>query len=335
MDDLEKMGWEEVPPLPDNTDELRNIRKSLRKRSTATVLTCFLLVAALILGVFAVERMYLHPESNTLGLDYSNDLSMAMIAYSELFTPSQTVTGMTYEKTGFASYSLSVLMYDDYAMMDITYPTATLKRNKLEFPLGFWRWESSNVFARASYPAYHLSEEYQQEIRETLEQLPDYVLVRGRVSFPEDLTMEQLLEFRGSLEDGYIGWVGIRNAPEDQQCYPLCGMKPFMGGYVWDQMNEHYPCFDIYTEETNAENLEAHFKSLLKFSNDQYKAGMGIETGWSIYENYYEGVLNYVEENGVMTYGCYVVGSPKLFLELLDSGAASQVWLQDAWIDVG
>ena len=335
MDNLENMDWEELPPLPDNTDELKTIRKSLRKRSTATVLTCFLLAAALILGVFGAEKLFLHPESNTLGIEYSNDLSMAMIAYSELFTPSQTVTGMTYEKTGFASYSLTVQIYEDYAHMEAAYPTATLKRSKLEFPMGFWNLESVNVFPRASYPVYNLSEEYKQEIRERLEQLPDYILVRGRVSFPEDLTMEQLLEFRDTLKDGYIGWVGIRNAPEDQQCYPLCGMKPFVGGYVWDQMNEYYPCFDLHTEETNAENLETHFKSLLKLSNDQYQTGMGIETGWSIYDNYYEGVLNYVEENGVMTYGCYVVGSPELFLELLDSGAASQVWLQDAWIDVG
>lgn len=335
MDNLENMDWEELPPLPDNTDELKTIRKSLRKRSTATVLTCFLLAAALILGVFGAEKLFLHPESNTLGIEYSNDLSMAMIAYSELFAPSQTVTGMTYEKTGFASYSLSVQMYENYAMTDATYPSATLKRSKLEFPLGFWKWESANVFARASYPVYNLSEAYKHEIRERLEQLPDYILVRGRVSFPEDLTMAELLEFRDSLKDGYIGWVGIRNAPEDQQCYPLCGMKPFVGGYVWDQMNENYPCFDLYTQETNAENLETHFKSLLQLSLDQYNAGTGIDPGWNLHENYYEGVLNYVEENGVMTYGCYVVGSPELFLELLDSGTASQVWLQDAWIDVG
>lgn len=335
MEDLENMDWEALTPLPDNTDELKNIRKNLRRRSFATVLTCFLLAAALILGVFATERMYLHPDSNTLDIEYSNDLSMAMIAYSELFSPSQTVTGMTYEKTGFASYSLTVMMWENYAMMDSVYPTATLKYNKLEFPMGFWDYESVNAFARATYPADHLSDEYQQEIRETLEKLPDYILVRGRVSFPEDLNMEQLLQFRDSLQDGYIGWVGIRNAPEDLQCLPLCGMKPFMGGCVWDQMNEKYPCFDPYTVETNAENLETHFKSLLKLSLDQYNAGTGIEAGINLYANYYEGVLNYVEENGVMTYGCYVVGPPALFLELLDSGAASQVWLQDAWIDVG
>lgn len=335
MDNLDHLDWEELPSAPDNTDELKTIRKSLRKRSIFTVLTCFLLAAALILGVFCAEKLFLHPDSNTLGIEYSNDLAMSMIAYSELFSPSQTVTGLTYEKTGFASYSLSVQMYENYALMDIVYPTATLKRSNLEFPIGFWDYESVNVFARATYPADHVSDEYQQDIREILEELPDYILVRGRVSFPEDLNMEQLLQFRDSLEDGYIGWVGIRNAPEDRQCLPLCGMKPFMGGLVMDQVNEFYPCFDVKAMDNNAENLENHFKSLLKLSNDQYQAGMGIETGWSMYENYYEGVLNYVEENGVMTYGCYVVGPPALFLELLDSGAASQVWPQDAWIHVG
>lgn len=335
MEDLENMDWEALTPLPDNTDELKNIRKNLRRRSFATVLTCFLLAAALILGTLGSERLFLHPGSNTLGIDDCNNLSLTMIAYSELFSPSQIVTGMTWEKNGFASYSLNVQMWENYVMTDCTYRTATLIRNELEFTPGFWNWESANVFARASYPVYHMSENHMQATREKLEKLPDYVQVRGRVSFPEDLTMEQLLAFRDSLEDGHIGWVGIRNAPEDRQCFPLCGMKPFIGGYVWDQVNEHYPCFDLMTEETNAENLETHFKTLLQISMDQCSAGAGIETGFNLYENYYEGVLEYVEENGVMTYGCYVVGSPQQFLDLLDSGAVSLVWLQDAWIDVG
>lgn len=32
---------------------------------------------------------------------------------------------------------------------------------------------------------------------------------------------------------------------------------------------------------------------------------------------------------GIYSYGCYVVGTPETFLALIESGAVSQVWIQD------
>lgn len=334
----EKLDREwDAPAVPDGS--LQKVRKSLRRRSTLIVLTSLALAAALLIGaVFvgipAAEGLFWNPNANTLGIEYTNDLELTMIAYSELFSPSQTVTAIHAERTGFASYSLTVQLWENYGLSDTNFRSATLKRGELEFPLGFWEYNSANIFERASYPVYENDASYHENVRENLEPLPEYVQVRAAVSFPEDLDMEQLLAFKDSLEGGYIKWVGIRNAPADQQCYPLCGMKPFMGGQLFDQVNEYYPSFDIKRMEENAENLESHFKALLQFSLDQHRSGTGIDVGINLYDNYYEGVLDYVEENGVMTYGCYLVASPQQLLELLDSGTVSQVWPIDAWITV-
>lgn len=339
MDQLENMDWEGLPLLPDSSEELKLIRRNMRRRNARIVLLSLTLAAGLLLGIIfiaipAVEKLFWNPEANTHSIDYTNDLGLTMIAYSELFTPSQTVSSVSSERTGVASYSLSVQMYDNYGLHDINYRTAALKRGLLEFAPGFWDYQSVNTFERASYPEYDMGAEFEQRTRESLTKLPDYVSIRALVSFPEDLSMEELIAFRDTLDDGYIEWVGVRNSPEDTQCYPLCGMKPFMGGIVWNQVNDIYPCFDIKGVDIKAENLETHFKSLLKLSLDQYNAGTGIEVGYNHYDNYYQGVLEYVEENGVYTYGCYVVGAPQLLLDLLNSGAASQIWLQDAWIDI-
>jgi len=148
------------------------------------------------------------------------------------------------------------------------------------------------------------------------------------------MSMEELITFAGTLEEANIEWVGIRNAPEEDQALPLCGMKPYMGGSVFTEMNEYYSCFDIKTLDVNAENFETHFKTLLQFSQDQVDAGRGIPAGVNLYPNFYADVLNYVEENGVMTYGCYVVCDAKQLLELLDNGTASQIWPVEAWIDI-
>ena len=330
-------NWEEIPAMPHVDGELNRIRKDMRRRSTKIVLTSLLLAAVLTaafvcLIIPAAEKLYWDPEENTHHLEWSDDLDLTMSACAELFSPSQIVNNVISERTGFATYSLSVQLWENFGLSDTNFRTATLERGKLEFPYGFWEPLSINAFERASYPVYSMEERSKQNTYETLSKLPDYIRVRAAVSFPTDLDMEQLLEFRDSLDDGYVEWVGIRNAPPDRQCLPLCGMKPFSGGLVRDEVNEYYPSF--WVTEDSAENLETHFKSLLQYSQDQREAGRGIDVGVNFYDSYYQGVLDYVEEAGVYTYGCYVMGPAELFLELLDSGTASQVWVESAWIDI-
>lgn len=319
--------------------ELKKLQKSLKKREKRSVFRSVLAVVLLLAVIFfavipVLERQFWNPAKNTHDIAFTNDLSLTMIAYSELFTPSQMVNNVYGERIGFGTYSLSVNMFENFDPMLTVFNTATLRRGELEFPDGFWRYASIGLFSRDSYPSYEMSEVTKQSYREKLETLPDYVRVRAAVSFPEDLNMEQLMEFAGSLEDAGIEWIGIRNAPEDKQALPLCGMKPYMGGYIYDQINEFYPDFDVKRSNFTPEALETHFKSLLRFSQDQVDAGTGIDVGNNLYEEYYAGVLDYVEENGVMTYGCYVVCNAKQLLDMLDSGTASQIWPVDAWIDV-
>lgn len=320
-------------------NELKKLQKSLKSREKRSVFRSVAAVVVLLAVVFlvvipALEHQFWNPAKNTHNIEFTNDLSLTMIAYSELFTPSQMVNNVYVERIGFGTYSLSVNMYENFDPMLTVFNTATLRRGELDFPNGFWRYTSVGLFDRDSYPAYKMGESTQQYYREKLQSLPDYVQVRAAVSFPEDLTMEQLMEFAGSLEDGGVEWVGIRNSPENQQCYPLCGMKPYMGGVIYNQVNEFYPMFDVKSCDFTPEALETHFKSLLRFSQDQVNAGTGIDVGYNCYEEYYAGVLEYVEKNGVMTYGCYVVCDAKQLLEILDNGAASQIWPVEAWIDV-
>ena len=82
-----------------------------------------------------------------------------------------------------------------------------------------------------------------------------------------------------------------------------------------------------------ASDLEQHFKSLLQFSSDQLEAGRGARV-YGGDRNYYAEVLRYVEENGVMSYGCIAFTSPQKLLSLLEDEQVSQIMLLDAWIDL-
>lgn len=327
----ESEATEEVPGA-----EMKKVRKSLRKRNALIVLTSLVLAAALLFATVqfaipALEKQYWDPRTRTLP-EGTWDITLTMNAYSELFSPNQNIYSVGVTRTGFAAYSLSVAQWHRKDHGDISYLTASLDKGELIFPDGFWEFCPANIFERATYPFYFQDEAFDLNVRQTLSQLPDYIEVTAAVSFPEDLSMEELIAFQDSLEDGYVDWVGIRNSEPEEQRYPLCGMKPFSGGLYFEHINESYPYFDIKGMEDTSENFEAHFKALLQYSQDQFASGTGIDAGSYAHDSYYQLSLDYIAQNGVYAYGCFVSGPPQLFLELLDSGTASQIWIQDTRI---
>jgi len=325
--------WEQ-DTAPEN--EIKQIRKSIRKRNWKIVFMSVLLAAAVLLGsvyvvIPAAESRYWNPGISEHGDKFATDLELALWAYGRVFCPRMNIADVTYKRTGFATYDLTISHWDSAIGGRVDYALATMTRGKLELPEGFFWTTSANLFERGSYPVYTMEEKEKLGQRETLESLPEYIDLEVAVSFPEDLDMAQLLAFVQEWEEARIIWVGIRNAPENQQLYPLTGMAPFIGGYVRDCVNDNYPCFDIGYSNITAGDLEQHFVSLLTFLKDQEDAGRGV--GYTNGIDYYGNVLSYIEEGGVKTYGCMIVGPASMFLEMLDSGVASQVWIQDAWID--
>lgn len=326
-----------VPAAP--MEEMKQVRKTLRRRNALIVLTSLVLAAALLLavvyiGIPAAEKLYWDPAANSYGMPYSTDLELMLSAYAELFCPDINIASVTETKTGFASYDISIQYWNANRGGDNHFVSCTIEKGVLEIPTGVLRHCAVNIFDRATYPFYPASENWEGNVREKLEQLPEYITVTAAVSFPEDKSMAELLEFRDGLQDGSVGWVGIRTAPEDEQLLPLCGMNPFAGGSVRTQLNEYYPCFDLKGADVSAEDLETHFKSLLRFSADQAAAGTGIAEESRLNRCYYTQVLEYVEENGVYSYGCFVSGTPETILALIESGAVSQVWIEDIWISI-
>lgn len=331
--------WEESMPEPEKAiPEMDTVRKSLRKRSSIIVLTSLVLAAALLLsvvfiGIPAAEKLYWDPNQVSYGGEYAaNDLELTIAAYTELFCPDMNIASVYPTKTGFASYDISIQYWNAHRGGESMFATARLEKGVLTFPNGFIRLESMNVFERACYPFYSLDDSYKASTYDKLQELPDYVRVTAAVSFAEDKSMEEIIDLQSRLDQAWVRWVGIRHCPENEQLAPLCGMTPSPFGIVRDQINEAYPCFEMVSTEGTAENLETHFLSLLQFSADQMSKGEGIaENGHT--GNYYTEVMDYVKENGIYSYGCYITGSPDAILELLDSGEITQAWVQDAWIN--
>ena len=330
--------WEEEAIIPaGSVEEMKQVRKSLRKRNVLIVLTSLVLVAALALatvyiGIPAAESRYWDPAQNSYGMAYCEDLELMLAAYTELFCPDVNLVSVTSDRTGFARYDITIQYWDAHKGGDSLYAFGTIDKGVLDIPQGVLRHCSVNIFDRATYPFYPAGENWKENVTKKLEQLPEYVTVTAAVSFPEDKSMEELLAFHDSLKNGSVGWVGIRTAPGTEQLLPLCGMNPFSGGVVRSEINAHYPSFDLTADSIAPEKLSAHFQALLKFSADQATAGTGIDERYTIHESYYTQALDYVTENGVYSYGCYVSASPAAILALIESGAVSSVHIEDIWI---
>ena len=48
----------------------------------------------------------------------------------------------------------------------------------------------------------------------------------------------------------------------------------------------------------------------------------------------YAKALAYVEEHGVMAYGCYIVGSPQALLELMEREDVLMVYPTEGWLNI-
>ncbi len=318
---------------PEFKKELKRIRRRLRRRNFCLVLTSLVLTAALAFGILrfvvpALEKQYWDPSVQNYD-QYDSDLTLTMSAYAELFCPDQIICYVNATRTGFAAYTLSVSQWHTKDHGDVSYLNAALDKGELSFSPGFWEYVPGNVFERACLPEYDMGEEFDQRTRDSLATLPEYIHVQAAVSFPEDLTMEEIRDLFYRLEGGMVDWVGIRVCDMDRQVYPLCGMKPTSGGIIREQINESYPDFDIKTSNS-AEAYASHFKALLQYSLDRVNEGTGISP--NSYLDYYREALDYVNENGVTSYGAYITASPQTLLELQAEGIISQIWPREARI---
>lgn len=338
-------SWESRAPQPDLEAELKKLRRSLRRRNWKIISISLILAAAILIGTVnyaipALEGLYWDPDTTSYGTQ-STDLEMTFYAYCNLFNNSLMVCDIHTARTGFASYSLTLesLSYDT-GKRDFGY--ATLEKGKLTVQDGFWDDIGH------SYVGNNIRDTSKDNMR-ILHQLPDYIRVGCYVTFREDISMEEALSLKRSLvqdiqhTDNYtnIQWLGIRH--QEKAYTRPCGLT-LHGFYgLFDEVTAWYPYFTGTTLDASgevldmelsseAERAEEQFKSLLRYLHDQQEKGEGIEV--PDYPSYYADALQYVEENGVKVYGCYIIASAKRLLEINEMDNVKYLYPVEAWINI-
>lgn len=332
MENIDTLDWEPTPSQDFQAD-MKIIRKQLRKRSQKIVLTSLVLAAALLLltvfvGIPAAEKCYWDPNVRSFGTEYATDLDLTLVAYSELFFPESQVVQVKTQKTGFASYSIDVLNQDS-TVGDRSHRYLMLEKGNLKIPSDFGDTAYYGSFQPLDEPYYSAD---RNSLKKTLGSLPEYITISTRIAFSEDMTMRELAQFQYKLQllGGDMQWAAIRHKDSYEIDDTLCGIKVVFPRIYLNGINDDYPSFDAGTQVGTGSTLEDHFLSLLRYSNDQYQAGTGIDSPTVPYDE----ILSYIEENGVYSFGCYASASPSAILELLEWPEVSHIYLYEGWVDI-
>lgn len=346
----------------------RSVNKRLRRVVASSVVAVILLYFAvfhLLSGL--VDLAYYNPTNinHSQEGDYKQpDFYYDMQAYISLNIPGKTLGGFTTENPeGFGKYQVSYFMKDLFTDKEERY-FADIKRGEALSQLdGVFAWENRfgpwEAFRHIQFPA---PEEEDEEIRDSftdmqnqrtisyLNQLNPLSYISMSLVFDRDLNMSEFMEMRDSQESLDYKWLGIRTSKpgtrwSENQPMHLIGFNPNGNDESSNSYQkpdfEKFPYFyledmwesSLFTEKGPVEGMakayELHFKSRLEYLSQREDFIKMFD--YNVYKiDFYEETLEYIQENGVKTYGALVYGRTSDFLELIDEIPYESIYINEA-----
>ncbi len=336
--------WEEG--AEPSGEELKKIRKSMKKRNLLIVV----LAAAIACGAVAAGIYFEPVISKVIWYDptedgmqkFAYDIDCHIAVLTELIMPEVQMEQVWIDERGHGEYDLSVRRLD-YSSGDYDYSHGTVKKGVIEMQRDFYQQCILNLFSRGTMGVMNRPEQGGtvtdvETARASLKDLPEYIRMEAYVSLAEDWSMEELETFLEAVktDTSWMGWVAVRNSPLAEQRLPLVGFQAQGGGLIYDDLDAAYPYYEIneHADEPKAKVWTEHFKSLLRYSVDHREFYDRFQDGIGNHGNECEMVLEYVEQNGVKTYGFIYYGTPKDLLSVLDYDGVEGVHISDLTLRV-
>lgn len=339
-------------------NETKDIQKVVNRRLGKVVLTSVLIGVLLYIGIFygasnLVNQFYYDP--TTISQQQENnariaDFNFNMQAYTSLNMPGYSIASHTSQvSNGFGQYEVGYSLRNLFENKE-KFHFVNLSRGRLtlaydgifgpqrQFGLsdGFEKIHSPYPDEASDQAIASRDEEINRKNEKTfeyLEKLNDLSYISMSLTFNKDLSMEEfhLLQEKYSKLD--FKWVGVRTTEpgtrwSDEQPMHLIGFNPNFNDEPSSNYRpnpELYPYFnliDIMEEspipvDEFPEIYGTHFKSRLSYLRDQ-------EEFVEIFDfnptkiDFYNHSLDYIESNGVKTYGILVYGTANEFLKTID-----------------
>lgn len=346
---LEEEAAVELPPPVGYETEYKKIAQAMRRRSRRMVLlvvvcTCVVMVALYVAMPTISRKIWYDPQTYTMS-EFSSDLTCSIAVLAELTMPDIMMESVQVTPLGLGRYSIQVKQTQRIDPFTSNWVGGTITRGKIQMLPDFWQYPAVNSFWRASIG---FAEEAPGPDRLILDcdtakailaDLPEEYVLQAYVSLSEDWSMEQLAQVKETvMQEGTLGWVGVRCVAEEQQLLPLLGFQADSGGLIFDGVDARYPYYELSMHEDTslAESWSRHFQALLQYSIDHaqdYARFTGDSTerlGTDIAPQ----AQAYIAQNGMQTYGFVYQATPKAVSALLEQDGVAGVYLTDTKIRI-
>lgn len=327
--------------------ELKKIRRNIKRRNIILVclaagVACGAIAAACYFEPVVSRRLWYDPTEvyNPGTADYSTPKIDGHIAIlSELTMPEIRIDSVFARERGWGEYDLTLYLWD-YSRGENDYIHGSVTRNNIELRQDFFLQAcTANAFSRSQSgfreePSKTGVIRDVESARAILAELPEYIRLEAYISLGRDWDMEEFAAFCEKTEQTpvTIGWTAVRTAPEHTQLFPLAGFQADSSGYILSEIDALYPYYEtsMHEDEPMAEVFGGHFKALLRYIADH----KDFYTEKMDYRIRNQEMLEYVEENGVNTYGFICYGTPRGILRVLDEPDVEGVYVSDSDISV-
>lgn len=331
-------------------EEAGRISRAVRRRFRRAALLAAVLVLAVLAAVFGGLRLYeasCYDPNRGVAEKYGGDgqFMLDTAVCTELFSPGFITSYASAERTGPASYQVSVRQqnlffgetetftglvsggaFTDWNMVDRCFFRQPVV-NALQWKLGNFAWQDTD--GKISFvPPDDLQKQQEQELRE----LPESARVLTYFTFREDMPLGEFEAFYREItqqEKSTILYVAVRGG--DGQ-HSVMGFEPTGTGIVLGDRydEERYPALELSNHENpqSAEAWETHFTSMLSYLADREEFLSALHHNLNATELSY--TLSYVEENGMQVYGFLMQSRPQDVLAVLEREEIQTMYVENA-----
>ncbi len=312
---------------PDNENyqsEAARVKKNVQRKLLKVIAISVALALVLTLSINYVvlplyDKAFYNPNEGYTDQWGSAQFFVDVSAFTELHFPGYITNSAKAESLGMGKYNIYISQYDFFGNKQEQYQDMIIRGKAQNAQYSFYRFPVANGFyerAGASYQ-YRQEQEEKEQVFNELRDIPLTSWVNAYISFKEDMPLTFFNDIKKENEGLNFAWVAIR-AEAGYGYMGMVGIEPTGSGIVLEPdtvPEDDFPDFELANSRSDenhdisAETLETHFKTLLKYlsGRGEFLAAMSNVNGIST--EYYKQILDYVNENGVKTYGVVVRGS--------------------------
>ena len=318
--------------LAEHQEELQKIDRSMKKRGRR-IIAIAVVIACVVMGALTafqpvISKVIWYDPTEQDFQQYSYDISCHLAVLAELTMPEVQMESVMITEKGWGQYDLQV-QQREWSSGEYLWEDGTVTRGKIQLKSNVYQYSVINAFSRGTAEFGNSVMTESAKAKAALADLPEYLKMEAYVSLGKDWTMEELENF-AAQQDGYLGWVGVRTSPEDQQFLPLMGFDADSSGYIWENVDAAYPFYELSMHEDVplSEAWEKHFLALLQYSVDHGDFYARLNQS-NDHGSTCQMVQEYVTENGVKTYGFLYYGTSAEMRKLLENEDVEGIYVTD------